>query len=195
MIGGTELRKEREEAGVTASAVARGMGVTPQYVSKIERYEFITGDTLALYRAAIEAEVAQKEGRPIVKVVPLACPICGQGTEPNPSHAVDVVRHLNAKHREREVVVKSSLEGDAGRHSIIASSGGRTGWLVNETRETFSVLFMDYPYSVMSIPSATYTFEPKNVVPTPEKPRAEYEIVGWEDDHGTPVARVRRVTG
>src|SRR4051812_34331055 len=72
VISGVELRKEREEAGVTASAIARGMGVSPQYVSKVERYEFVTGDLLAHYRAAIEVEVAMKEGRNPVKSVPQA---------------------------------------------------------------------------------------------------------------------------
>lgn len=170
VIAGTELRKEREDAGVSASAVARGMGVSPQYVSKLERYEFVTGDTLAMYRAAIEGEVALREGRKPMKNVPLACPICGQDTDAEPSHPVSLMRHLMKKHPEREVLVRSSLPGGPGTdyRSIIASSGGRSGWLVDERKGSFSVMFTDYPYSIMTIPGATYTFEPKNLVPTPE---------------------------
>lgn len=165
MISGVKLREEREGAGVTAAAIARGMGVSRQYVSKVERYEFVTGDLLALYRGAIETELAKKEGREPMNVVPLACPICDEATEP--PHATSLIRHLASKHREREGRVKPTIPGD--RSGVIASASGRDGWLVDEGKAEFTVVFVDYPYSVMRIPAATYGFEPKNVVDTPEE--------------------------
>lgn len=168
MISGPGLRAERLLAGVSAGAVAREMGVSRQYISKVEGYEVVSGDTLVVIRSSIEAALARKEGREPLKQVPLFCPLDDEPMEPN--YGMNLIQHLNTKHREREVIVSGQETGPNPRMSgWISSQAGRRGWLILEGPTSFSAIFADYPYSVMTFPVATYKFEAVNVQDTPKE--------------------------